>query len=278
MREKIAFRFYVRFLDVAFAPRSPRCHAPAGLAHAPKASRSWDHTAPMGMHRSTGAVNLPTHRSERLRGRGRLSSGGRATDQDLDIQVAALKQEGCTRIRSEKRSGTSTANREELRTVLDFLRKGDVLMVSRIDRLAHSIEPADRFSHDASATATLHWCPGSHWCDDPLEIGLRPRIAVDRHMLRNVEVQPLDVAEQHDRVLADVRQIRSLRWRRIEIGIHQYLRLRKIGHQHVGCVVEAVYVVELDRPRLIADCVVVRERERPWAGLGETGTATAGRS
>jgi membrane glycosyltransferase len=35
----------------------------------------------------------------------------------------------------EKRSGTSTTNREELRTVLDFLRKGDVLMVTRIDRL-----------------------------------------------------------------------------------------------------------------------------------------------
>jgi DNA invertase Pin-like site-specific DNA recombinase len=61
------------------------------------------------------------------------------TDQDLDIQIAALKREGCTTIRFEKRSGTSTANREELRTVLDFLRKGDVLMVTRIDRLARSI-------------------------------------------------------------------------------------------------------------------------------------------
>jgi hypothetical protein len=30
-------------------------------------------------------------------------------------------------------------NREELRTVLDFLRKGDVLMVTRIDRLPRSI-------------------------------------------------------------------------------------------------------------------------------------------
>jgi hypothetical protein len=30
------------------------------------------------------------------------------------------------------------ANREELRTVLDFLRKGDVLMVTRIDRLARA--------------------------------------------------------------------------------------------------------------------------------------------
>jgi DNA invertase Pin-like site-specific DNA recombinase len=61
------------------------------------------------------------------------------TDQDLDIQVTALKREGCGTIRSEKRSGTTTEGREELRTVLDFLREGDVLMVTRIDRLARSI-------------------------------------------------------------------------------------------------------------------------------------------
>jgi DNA invertase Pin-like site-specific DNA recombinase len=60
-------------------------------------------------------------------------------DQDLSIQRAALKTAGCEVIRAEKRSGTSTAGREELRTVLDFLRKGDVLMVTRIDRLARSI-------------------------------------------------------------------------------------------------------------------------------------------
>jgi DNA invertase Pin-like site-specific DNA recombinase len=41
--------------------------------------------------------------------------------------------------RAEKRSGTSTQGREELRTVLDFLRAGDVLMVTRIDRLARSV-------------------------------------------------------------------------------------------------------------------------------------------
>jgi len=61
------------------------------------------------------------------------------TDQDLSIQKAALKAAGCEVLRAEKRSGTTTAGREELRTVLDFLRKGDVLTVTRIDRLARSI-------------------------------------------------------------------------------------------------------------------------------------------
>lgn len=60
-------------------------------------------------------------------------------DQDLEIQLAALKAAGCEHIRSEKRSGTTATGRDELRIVLDMLRSGDVLMVTRIDRLARSI-------------------------------------------------------------------------------------------------------------------------------------------
>jgi DNA invertase Pin-like site-specific DNA recombinase len=61
------------------------------------------------------------------------------TGQDLDVQIAALKAVGCDVIRSEKVSGTSTQGRDELRTLLDFIRVGDTLVVTRIDRLARSI-------------------------------------------------------------------------------------------------------------------------------------------
>src|SRR6202795_317680 len=61
------------------------------------------------------------------------------TDQDLSIQEAALRAVGCDVIRAEKQSGTSTQGRAELRTVLDFIGKGDVLLVTRVDRLARSI-------------------------------------------------------------------------------------------------------------------------------------------
>jgi DNA invertase Pin-like site-specific DNA recombinase len=53
---------------------------------------------------------------------------GQNDRQDLSIQEAALRAAGCDVIRAEKRSGTSTQGREELRTVLDFLREGDALM------------------------------------------------------------------------------------------------------------------------------------------------------
>jgi DNA invertase Pin-like site-specific DNA recombinase len=42
--------------------------------------------------------------------------------------------------RAEKRCGATTEGREALRTVLEFLHAGDVLMVTRIDRLAGALE------------------------------------------------------------------------------------------------------------------------------------------
>ena len=73
------------------------------------------------------------------------------TDQNLELQETALRGAGCEIIRSEKRSGTTTAGRDELRTVLDFLRKGDVLMVTRIDRLARSIGDLQDIVRDVKA-------------------------------------------------------------------------------------------------------------------------------
>jgi DNA invertase Pin-like site-specific DNA recombinase len=61
------------------------------------------------------------------------------TDHDLSLQQTALKAAGCEVIRAEKPGGTATQGRNELRTILEFLRSGDVLTVTRIDRLARSI-------------------------------------------------------------------------------------------------------------------------------------------
>jgi len=61
------------------------------------------------------------------------------TDQDLTVQIHALKAAGCGMIRKEKASGTTTKGRVELAAILDFIREGDTLVVTRIDRLARSI-------------------------------------------------------------------------------------------------------------------------------------------
>jgi DNA invertase Pin-like site-specific DNA recombinase len=73
------------------------------------------------------------------------------TDQDTSIQEAALRSAGCDIIRTERRSGTSTEGRAELATVIDFARKGDTIMVTRIDRLARSVSDLQKIVLDLKA-------------------------------------------------------------------------------------------------------------------------------
>jgi DNA invertase Pin-like site-specific DNA recombinase len=55
-------------------------------------------------------------------------------EQDTSAQVSALKSAGCGKIFVEKASG-GRWDRPELLRLLDQMRKGDVLIVSRLDRL-----------------------------------------------------------------------------------------------------------------------------------------------
>ena len=69
-----------------------------------------------------------------LVGYGRVSSAG----QSLEVQLDTLKEAGCEKVFSEKQSGTSAASRTALQDALDFVRDGDTLVVTRLDRLARS--------------------------------------------------------------------------------------------------------------------------------------------
>ena len=59
-------------------------------------------------------------------------------DQDTAVQVTALKSAGCERVYKEKSSG-GRWDRPELHRLLDQLRKGDVLVVWKLDRLSRSL-------------------------------------------------------------------------------------------------------------------------------------------
>jgi len=68
-------------------------------------------------------------------------------DQDLTLQIDALEKANCTVIRKEKGSGTKLDNREELNTLIEFLREGDELVITRIDRLARSLRDLQNIVH-----------------------------------------------------------------------------------------------------------------------------------
>jgi DNA invertase Pin-like site-specific DNA recombinase len=58
-------------------------------------------------------------------------------DQNLDLQLQALKKAGCRRIFQEKISASSS-NRPEFRRMLDHIREDDIIVVWKLDRLARS--------------------------------------------------------------------------------------------------------------------------------------------
>jgi len=60
-------------------------------------------------------------------------------DQDLQLQIDALKQIGCEEIFTEKASGAQR-NRPALKNALNYMRKGDTLVVWKLDRLARSLK------------------------------------------------------------------------------------------------------------------------------------------
>ncbi|MCC0014428.1 MAG: recombinase family protein [Hoeflea sp.] len=70
------------------------------------------------------------------------------TDQDLHIQTERLTAEGCSLVRSEKVSGKSRDDRDELATILSFLRPNDELVVTRLDRLGRDTRDVLNIIHE----------------------------------------------------------------------------------------------------------------------------------
>jgi len=74
-----------------------------------------------------------------------------STGQSLQVQLEKLKSAGCDKIYREKRSG-KTAARPEFQNCMGYLREGDTLIITRLDRLARSVihlaQVATRFQQE----------------------------------------------------------------------------------------------------------------------------------
>lgn len=70
-----------------------------------------------------------------IKGYARVSTN----EQDLETQLEKLNNAGASEIFKEKSTGTKTDGRKELKKLLDNLEKGDIVLITKIDRLARSI-------------------------------------------------------------------------------------------------------------------------------------------
>lgn len=69
-------------------------------------------------------------------------------DQDYTIQEETLGAAGCEKVFVEKKSGTSRSGRSALQEAIEFVREGDSLVVTRIDRLARSMRDLQNLVHE----------------------------------------------------------------------------------------------------------------------------------
>ena len=77
-------------------------------------------------------------------GYGRVSSTG----QSLDVQVEKLTNYGCDKLFTEKKSGTTVEKRTEFKNCMNYLREGDTLVVTRLDRLCRCINDLTSISEE----------------------------------------------------------------------------------------------------------------------------------
>lgn len=80
------------------------------------------------------ALSVPSVALGELIGYARVST----IDQNLDLQLDALTQAGCSRVFTDRASG-SLDERPELARLIDHLRGGDTVVVWRLDRLGRSL-------------------------------------------------------------------------------------------------------------------------------------------
>jgi len=75
-----------------------------------------------------------------------------STGQSLDVQLSKLTECGCTNgdgeIFQEKKSGSKAENRTQLKACLKHLRKGDSLVITKLDRLARSTYDLTQIAND----------------------------------------------------------------------------------------------------------------------------------
>lgn len=102
-----------------------------------------------------------------LVGYARVSS----TSQSLDIQHQALADAGCEKIFAEQISGRSTAGRDQLALALDFVREGDTLVVTRLDRLARSVGDLHQIIERLSAKKVAFRCLNQSGVDTDTSTG-----------------------------------------------------------------------------------------------------------
>ena len=99
------------------------------------------------------------------------TSEDRRRVQDCTVQVEALKAAGCEKIYSEKQSGKSTNGRPEFAKLMKALLPGDMVVVTKLDRLARSSRDLHNILHELEGLSVGFRSLGEAWCNTTTDVG-----------------------------------------------------------------------------------------------------------
>ena len=91
--------------------------------------------------------------------------------QDFQTQVEALKAAGCERIYNEKVSRKNAKDRPEFAKLMRKLLPGDIIVVTKLDRLARSSRHLRKILHDLKDKDCAFLCLGEAWCATTCDVG-----------------------------------------------------------------------------------------------------------
>ena len=74
-----------------------------------------------------------------------------SVDQSVDLQEARLREAGCSVVRAEKATAATRDGRDELESLLEFVRDGDELVVVKLDRLGRNTRDVLNLVHELEA-------------------------------------------------------------------------------------------------------------------------------
>ena len=91
-------------------------------------------------------------------------------DQSLEVQLESLREAACEKVFAEKRTGTNS-DRPELQAALQFVREGDTLLVTRLDRFARSARDLHNMLADLDAKGVGFRCVEQAGIDTTTSMG-----------------------------------------------------------------------------------------------------------
>ena len=112
-----------------------------------------------------------------------------SVDQDLTEQLEALKKAGCEKIFQGKNSGKKESNAERLAELQNYVRDGDTVLVTKLDRLGRSVTQVltviDSFQSRGIGFKTLDGAVDTTKSNDPMAMAMVQLLSIFAELERN---------------------------------------------------------------------------------------------